>query len=43
MVLRKRKVDGREFYGCARFARGGCSDTAPTADESYADDSQDDE
>lgn len=31
MVLRHRKIDGKPFFGCRNFGRGGCSDTADTS------------
>lgn len=36
MVLRKRKTDGKPFYGCAKFGKGGCTETANTSDADYA-------
>ena len=42
MVIRRRKSDGQEFYGCAKFGRGGCTDTANTSDADYGS-SRDDE
>lgn len=38
MVERRRKTDGKPFYGCAKFGRGGCTDTANTSDSDYGDD-----
>ena len=36
MVERKRKIDGKPFYGCPRFPR--CSETATHEDEEQASD-----
>lgn len=36
MVLRKRKT-GHKFYSCAKFGKGGCSETANTSDDDYSD------
>lgn len=27
MVERRRKTDGKRFYGCAKFGKGGCGET----------------
>lgn len=33
MVERRNKVTGQKFYGCAKFAKGGCGETADHEEE----------
>lgn len=33
MVQRTNKATGQKFYGCAKFSKGGCGETAEHEDE----------
>lgn len=35
MVERRRKTDGKRFYGCAKFGKGGCGQTTGFGDAIY--------
>lgn len=40
MVERRNKATGQTFFGCAKFGRGGCGETASTSDSDYGDDNE---